>query len=150
MYDFEQPPGVARTAYQVDAAGRIIADALAKQLGACGFEAIVEFDKPAEKKDTPKGGANSKSCRAIADVSGNVHFDIDHFPGKDRDQTTASLEVKVKIVGIASGQKKELFERTLRDAETVTGEGRSGRYDRGQKAASIVLWALRREAAVRP
>ena len=139
LYDFEQPPGVARSGYQVDAAGRIIADALATQLGACGFEAIVEFDKPADKKDTSKLGSSSANRRPIADVSGNVHFDVDHFPGKDRDQTTASLEVRVKIVGRAGRQTRELFERTLREAETITGEGRSGRYDRGQKAASIVL-----------
>ncbi len=139
LYDFDEPPDAARTGYQVDWAGRIIADALAKQLAACGFEAIVEFDKPADKKDTPKPGSSSANRRATADVFGNVHFDVDHFPGKNRDQSTASLEVKVKIVGIANGKRSELFERSFREGETITGDGRAGRYERGKKAASAVL-----------
>jgi hypothetical protein len=139
VHEFDKPPEIAESGFQIDSAGQIIADAIARQLGAWGFEVMLSSKEERFEIDEADSDSGPIGRRAVAEVSGRVRFDVDHVPGKDGDQTTARLDVKVVIVGTMGGQTTALFDRSFQEVETITAQRRAGRAERGQKAASIVL-----------
>jgi HEAT repeat protein len=137
--EFEQPPAVAASGFQVDRAGQIVAVAIARQLDVWGFEVALEIERERLIGDAPSNGPKPPARPLLVEVSGKLRLEVDHLPGKGRDDTTARLEAKVVIAGVKGGRRQVLFERSFQEIETIAAERRAGRSERGEKTASIAL-----------
>ncbi len=139
VHEFAEPPRIADRGFTVDSAGHIVADAIARQLGVLGFDVALETTVGSGRRVNEQGDLKAEASLAVAHVSGKVNFDIDHIPGKEMDQTTACLDVKVRIAGSKAAQASLLFERSYREVATIEAPGRAGRSSRSQSAAAAVL-----------
>jgi hypothetical protein len=139
VHEFAEPPSIADRGFTVDSAGQIVADAIARQLGVLGFDVALETTVGSVGRVNEQGDLKAQDSLAVADVSGKVNFDIDHLPGKEKDQTTACLAVNVRIAGTKAAQASLLFERSYREVATIEAPGRASRSSRSQSAAAAVL-----------